>query len=50
MRKLQDENVPTKSYMNEGVGHDVGNWLSVQTETPAHLKAIEYIKEGFTKE
>jgi acetyl esterase len=47
MRKLQDENVPTKSYMNEGVGHDVGNWLSVQTETPAHLKAIEYIKEGF---
>jgi len=33
--------------MNEGAGHDVGNWLSVQTETPAHLKAIEYIKEGF---
>jgi acetyl esterase len=47
MRKLKDENVYIKSYMNEGVGHDVGNWLSVQTETPAHLKAIEYIKEGF---
>jgi acetyl esterase len=47
MRKLKDENVYTKSYMNEGVGHDVGNWLSVQTETPAHLKAIEYIKEEF---
>jgi len=48
MRKLKDENVYTKSYMNKGVGHDVGNWLSVQTETPAHVKAIEYIKEGFT--
>ena len=47
MRKLKDENGYTKSYMNEGVGHDVGNWLSVQTETPAHVKAIEYIKEGF---
>ena len=47
MRKLKDENVYTKSYMNEGVGHDVVNWLSVQTETPAHVKAIEYIKEGF---
>ena len=47
MRKLKDENVYTKSYMNEGVGHDVVNWLSVQTETPAHIKALEYIKEGF---
>lgn len=47
MRKLKDQNVLTKSFMNEGVGHDVGNWLSVQSETPAHLKAIEYIIEGF---
>jgi acetyl esterase len=47
MRKLMDANVLTKSFMNEGVGHDVGNWLSVQTETPAHLKAVQYIKEGF---
>ena len=47
MRKLKDENVYTKSYMNEGVGHDVVNWLSVQSETPAHVKAIEYINEGF---
>lgn len=47
MRKLKDENVNTKSYMNEGVGHDVVNWLSVQSETPAHVKAIEYINEGF---
>ena len=47
MRKLKEENVYTKSYMNEGVRHDVGNWLSVKTETPAHVKAIEYIKEGF---
>lgn len=47
IRKLKDEGVYTKSYMNVGVGHDVGNWLSVQTETPAHVKAIEYIKEGF---
>ena len=47
MRKLKDENVYTRSFMNEGIGHDVGNWLSVKTETPAHLKAIEFIKEGF---
>ena len=47
IRKLKDENVYTKSYMHEGVGHDVGNWLSVKTETPAHVKAIELIKEGF---
>lgn len=47
MRKLKDVNVVTKSFMNEGVGHDVVNWLSVQTETPAHVKAIEYINEGF---
>lgn len=47
MRKLKDKNVDTKIYMNEGVGHDVGNWLSVQNETPAHTKAIEFIKAGF---
>lgn len=47
MRKLKDKNVNTKSYMNEGIGHDVVNWLSVQTETPAHVKAISFIKEGF---
>lgn len=47
IRKLIDAKVYTKSYMNEGVGHDVVNWLSVQNETPAHLKAIEFIKEGF---
>lgn len=28
-------------------GHDVVNWGSVKSETDAHLKAIEYIKEGF---
>lgn len=47
MRKLKDANVNTQSFMNEGVGHDVVNWLSVQSETPAHKKAVEYIKAGF---
>jgi len=47
IRKLKDESVITKTFMHEGVGHDVGNWLSVNTVTPAHIKAIEYIKEGF---
>ena len=47
MRKLKDQNVPARSFMHRGVGHDVGSWLSVQTETPAHIRAIEYIKEGF---
>jgi acetyl esterase len=47
MRKLMDANVNVKSYMNEGVGHDVVNWLSVKSETPAHIKAMEYIKAGF---
>jgi acetyl esterase len=47
IRKLKEQNVPTKTFMHQGVGHDVGSWLSVQTETPAHIKAIEYLKEGF---
>ncbi len=50
MRKLNDNGITTKSFMNEGVGHDVQNWLSVSTETPAHLKAIAFIKEGFNIE
>lgn len=47
MRKLKDANVYTKSFMNEGVGHDVENWLCVQFVTPAHIKEVDYIKAGF---
>jgi acetyl esterase len=47
MRNLTDNGITTHSYMNEGVGHDVSNWLSVKKETPAHLKAIAFIKAGF---
>jgi acetyl esterase len=47
MLKLKEQNVQTQSFMNKGAGHDVVNWLSVSSITPAHLKAIEYIKEGF---
>lgn len=47
MRRLEDAQVEAKYFMNEGVGHDVENWLSVRSETPAHLKAVEYILEGF---
>ena len=47
MRKLKEIGITTKSFINEGVAHDVINWMSVKTETPAHLKAIEFIKEGF---
>ncbi|WP_445734387.1 alpha/beta hydrolase [Mariniflexile sp.] len=50
MRKLKENGITTKSFINEGVGHDVVNWLSVKTETPAHLKAIEFIKAGFNIE
>lgn len=50
MRKLKENGINTKSFMNQGVGHDVINWLSVKTETPAHLKAIEFIKAGFNIE
>lgn len=46
-RKLTDANVKTKSFMDEGVGHDVVNWLSVKSETLAHTKAVEFIKAGF---
>jgi acetyl esterase len=49
IRKLKDEGVPTESFKNEGVGHDVLTWGSVSKETPAHLKAVEYIKAGFGK-
>jgi acetyl esterase len=47
IEKLKNQNVQTKSFMNKGVGHDVVKWLSVNAITPAHQKAIEFIKEGF---
>lgn len=47
MRKLKEQNVETKSFMHKDVGHDVVRWGSVKPETLAHLKALEYIKEGF---
>lgn len=47
IQKLKAQGVFSKSFMHEGVGHDVGSWLSVKEETPAHLKALEFIKEGF---
>lgn len=47
MRKLVDAGVVTTSYMHAGVAHDVMVWGSVQPESPAHLKAIEFIREGF---
>jgi acetyl esterase len=47
MKKLEDNAVVSKSFIDESVGHDVVNWMSVKTETPAHLKAIEFIKTGF---
>ncbi len=47
VQKLKNEQVPTKSFMHKDVGHDVVNWLSVATITPAHLQAITFIKEGF---
>ncbi len=50
MRKLKDANIYTQNFMNEGVGHDVVNWLSVKSETPAHVKAVDYIKAGFSIE
>jgi hypothetical protein len=37
----------TYSFMHIDVGHDVGTWLSVKAPSPAHEKAIEYIKMGF---
>lgn len=50
MRNLKDNGITTKSFMNEDVGHDVSKWISVKTETPAHLKAIGFIKAGFNIE
>lgn len=47
MRKLEDAGVSTESFMYEGVGHDVTTWGSVRKETPAHLKAVEFIQTGF---
>ncbi len=47
MRKLEEKGVVTKSFIYAGVGHDVSIWASVSKETPAHLKAVEYIKAGF---
>ena len=50
IRKLQEDGVEVTSYMCENTGHDVINWGSVQSETKAHLKAIEYLKKGFGRE
>lgn len=47
VRKLRENGVEVKSFMYKDKGHDVVNWGSVKSETDAHLKAIEYIKEGF---
>ena len=47
IRKLKDNGIVTKSFINEGVGDDVANWSSVTTETSAHIKAIDFIKTGF---
>ncbi|MEB2782352.1 alpha/beta hydrolase [Algoriphagus sp. C2-6-M1] len=47
IRKLKENGVEVKSFMYKDNGHDVVNWGSVKSETDAHLKAIEYIKEGF---
>ena len=47
IRKLKENGVEVKSFMYKDNGHDVVNWGSVKYETDAHLKAIEYIKEGF---
>ena len=47
IRKLKENDVEVKAFMCEVTGHDVVNWGSVKSETEAHLKAIEYIKEGF---
>ncbi len=46
-RILRENGVAVKSFMYKDKGHDVVNWGSVKSETDAHLKAIEYIKEGF---
>ena len=47
IRKLREDGVEVKSFMHKDKGHDVVNWGSVKSETDAHLKAIEYIREGF---
>ena len=47
IRKLKENKVEVKSYLCEDTGHDVINWGSVKLETEAHLKAIDFIKEGF---
>jgi acetyl esterase len=47
MMKLEEQGVETRSFMNEGVGHDVGTWGSVRGDLTAHEVAIEYISAGF---
>lgn len=47
LRRLKESDVSVKSHMCQDTGHDVVNWGSVKSETEAHLKAIEFIKEGF---
>ena len=47
VRKLREDGVAVRAYMNEGVGHDVQTWLSVIGERRAHKVAAGYIREGF---
>lgn len=47
VRKLREDGVAVRAYMNEGVGHDVQTWLSVTGERRAHKVAAGYVREGF---
>jgi len=47
IRKLREDGVAVGSFMNPGVGHDVGLWLSVSGDLVAHEAAAGYIRSEF---
>jgi acetyl esterase len=49
VRKLREDRVAVDSFMNPGVGHDVGTWLKASGNLAAHETAVQYIHQGFAE-
>lgn len=47
LRKLGEQRVKTRAHLQEGAGHDVTPWVTVQGDLSAHQTAVAWIKAGF---
>lgn len=47
MKRLNEQGVPTHSFMLKNVEHDVVKWFTVTGDLIAHKKAVEYIETSY---